>query len=94
MQIKTNLVDEKNTNGSNHSSLFSRILKSNQSMCIIKVNNNTSGTGFFATIPVIKNNMRMCGLITSNHVLSMNELLQGRTFSVIFDSNNKKKKLN
>lgn len=95
MQIKTNLVelvDEKDTNESNPSSSFSQILKSNQATCKIKVN-NTSGTGFFATIPVIKNNMRMCGLITSNHVLSMNELLQGRTFSLIFDSNRRKKEI-
>lgn len=95
MQIKTNLVelvDEKDTNESNPSSSFPRILKSNQATCKIKVN-NTSGTGFFATIPVIKNNMRMCGLITSNHVLSMNELLQGRTFSLIFDSNRRKKEI-
>lgn len=91
MQIITELVElvDENINESNPNTSFSRISKS---ICKIKVN-NTFGTGFFATIPVIKNNLRMCGLITTNHILSMNELLQGRALSIIFDSNKKKKEI-
>ena len=92
-QQKMQIINEKNINGSNPYFSFSSILKSNNATCKIEIN-NSSGTGFFATIPVIKNNLRICGLITNNHVLSMVKLLQGKTFSLIFDANNKKKKLN
>ena len=83
-QLKMQFINEKNIIGSNPYFSFSTILKSNNATCNIEINNST-GTGFFATLPVIKNNLRICGLITNNHVLPMAELLQGRTFSLIFD---------
>lgn len=65
------------------------VFKSYYSTCKINCR-DWCGTGFFISLPIYKNGHRICGLVTNNHVLPQDELLSGRTFTVIFDANNQR----
>lgn len=88
IEIKT----EKVIKGSPPFCPMSSILKSNNSTCKI-VCMDWCGTGFLISLPIIKNGNRLCGLVTNNHVLPQGELLNGRTFTIIFDANNQQQKV-
>lgn len=65
---------------------MSSILKSNNSTCKI-ICMDWTGTGFFVSLPIIKCGNRLCGLVTNNHVLPQEQLLNGQNFQLIFDAN-------